>query len=204
MGERNGRGRGISGGCEVDPGVLSSYIPDFAVDFHDISHIPDERIRGEVTVRAMLLLMKHIQSPDLLDAVPAILGLLQKISTAQGAMECIEVFIRYLTTAVPSEKQEELTRKVSKSLKEGGRIMPSIAQKWIHEGIERGIERGIEKGIEQGIEKGIERGIEQGIEKEKLASARRMVQMRIPDEDIRKITGLPIEVIASLRKAKKR
>ena len=54
--------------------------------------------------------------------------------------------------------------------------------------------------LQEGIEKGIEKGIEEGIEREKLEAARKMARMGMSAADIRKITGLPLEQIESIRK----
>jgi predicted transposase/invertase (TIGR01784 family) len=102
----------------------------------------------------------------------------------------------------------DLKKQIERTVENGGNLMPTIAEKWLQEGIEkgiekgieRGIEKGIEKGIERGIEKGIERGIERGIEEGKIEAALNMVEMGMNDEDIRKITGLAAAKILQLRK----
>ena len=37
----------------------------------------------------------------------------------------------------------------------GGSPMPSLAQKWLEQGIHQGIQQGIQKGIQQGIQEGM-------------------------------------------------
>jgi predicted transposase/invertase (TIGR01784 family) len=156
---------------EVEP-VLERYIPDFDSEFYDISHIPDEAIRGEVVSRAFLLLLKHVQRPDLLETLPGIFELCNKLANSKRATEYIELFLRYLMSTVESGKRQAFTRQIEKSLKEGGRIMPTIADAILQE----------------------------GIDKEKLESARKMVHMGMSAADIRKITGLPIDRIEALRR----
>ena len=69
-------------------------------------------------------------------------------------------------------------------------------------GIEQGIERGIEQGIERGIERGIEQGIEKGIEKGRmegiLSTAKNLLRMGFPIEDVVKATGITKEELARL------
>ena len=72
-------------------------------------------------------------------------------------------------------------------------------EKGIKQGIEKGIKQGIEKGIKQGIEKGIKQGIEKGIEKgkkeEQVKIAKKLLEMKIPIEQIIDITKLTKEEI---------
>ncbi|MBD3314363.1 MAG: hypothetical protein GF344_01135, partial [Chitinivibrionales bacterium] len=125
-------------------------VPEFAVELYDISHLPDESIRGEMMVRATLMLMKHIFDPHLLEELPRILSLWQEVATAKGAVDCLEIIIRYLAATLPSEKREDFSRAVVKSIKESEGIMPTIAQKWVEEGFEKGVEKGIELGVDKG------------------------------------------------------
>ncbi len=40
------------------PGYLKEYIPDFNYRLYDISHVPDEEIKGEVLLRILLMTLK--------------------------------------------------------------------------------------------------------------------------------------------------
>ena len=66
-------------------------------------------------------------------------------------------------------------------------------------GEEKGIKQGFEKGIKQGIEKGIKQGIEKGIEKgkkeEQVKIVKKLLEMKIPIEQIMDITKLTKEEI---------
>ena len=63
-----------------------------------------------------------------------------------------------------------------------------------------GIEQGIKQGIEQGIKQGIEQGIEQGIMQEKQQTAKKLLELNTPTEQIKKITGLSKEEIEKIVK----
>ena len=171
------------------------YIPDFSGEIFDISHIPDESIKGAVLIRALLLLMKYVKNPSLLDAIPGIFQLINDLGNKTRATEYIELFLRYLMSTIETDKKEVFTKEIVKTLKEGGTIMPTIAESYIQEGIERGFEKGIEKGFEKGIEKGIENG--------KLDDAEKMIALGMSTGDIRKITGLSRSQIDGLRKKRK-
>jgi len=62
--------------------------------------------------------------------------------------------------------------------------MPTIAEKWVQEGVKIGIEKGIEKG--------------------KTEDAGKMISLGMNNTDIRKITGLPISKIEEMRKKVKK
>jgi predicted transposase/invertase (TIGR01784 family) len=51
---------------------------------------------------------------------------------------------------------------------------------------------------EEGEEKGIEQGIEQGINQEKLSTARNLIDIGMSEEQIAKVTALPLETIRGL------
>ena len=55
-------------------------------------------------------------------------------------------------------------------------------------------------GIEQGIKQGIEQGIEQGIMQEKQQTAKKLLELNTPIEQIEKITGLSKEEIEKIVK----
>ena len=187
-GQRKWQGDGRLGDLfEVDS-AFRQYIPDFDAEVYDISHIPDQAIRGEVIGRALLLLLKYVQSPELLHSIPKIFELFDGLANSTRTTEYLELFFRYLMGTVESSKKEALVRQVAKTMKKGGQIMPSILEQAMREGVEKGIEEGMEKGMEKGIEKG------------KLDIAEKMIDMGMPTADIIRITGLSSRRIASLRK----
>ena len=72
------------------------------------------------------------------------------------------------------------------------------------ERIENGIrsvsfKAGIERGIEQGIEQGIERGLEQGSTKERISIISAMLNNGMSQEEISRITGIPIKEVKSVK-----
>ena len=68
--------------------------------------------------------------------------------------------------------------------------MATIAEKWIEEGVKIGLEKGEQKGEKKGEKK--------GIKKEKLETARRMINDDFPIESIIKYTELTEEEIKRL------
>lgn len=164
------------------------YIPDFNSEIYDISHIPDEEIRGSILLRVHFLIMKYINSPQLFDKLHDILNMMALLSEKRKKTEYLETFLRYLVSTVDNSKFEVIKTELKRTVDKGDDLMPTIAQMWIKEGMEKGVEKGVEKGIEKGIKK------------EKMETAKKMIQLNMSTEDIRKITGLSIKKIDELRK----
>ena len=72
------------------------------------------------------------------------------------------------------------------------------------ERIENGIrsisfKAGIERGLEQGLEQGLERGLEQGSTKERISIISAMLNNGISQEEVTKMTGIPIKEVKAIR-----
>ena len=149
------------------------YIPDFKSEIYDISHIPDDKIRGEILLRVNLLLLKYIFRPDLFEKLHEILELFITLSNKSKATEYLEVLMRYLVASVDSKQTEKLKTEFKKAIKYGGNIMPTIAEKWTQD----------------------------AIAKEKINTAEKMIEKGMTSGDIRDITGLSIRKIEEIRKS---
>ena len=72
------------------------------------------------------------------------------------------------------------------------------------ERIENGIrsisfKAGIERGLEQGLERGLEQGLEQGITKERISIISAMLNNGISQEEVTKMTGIPIKEVKAIK-----
>ena len=65
--------------------------------------------------------------------------------------------------------------------------------------MEKGKEQGIKEGKEQGIREGMEKGKEQGIKEEKIKTAKNLLNMNLPLEQIADATGLSVDEIKNLK-----
>ena len=66
------------------------------------------------------------------------------------------------------------------------------------EGFDEGREAGLQVGIQQGIEQGIEQGIARGAYQNKLETAKAMLKIGIPLEQVQFCTNLPLDEVQSL------
>ena len=93
-------------------------------------------------------------------------------------------------------KGEAFDDGLKQGIKEG--IEQGLAQ-GIEQGLAQGIKQGITQGVAQGINQGIEQGIIQGVEQNKKEIAVNMLKSGYSNNDISKITKLPLDQIKKLK-----
>ena len=169
------------------PGYLEEYIPDFNYRLYDISHVPDEEIKGAVLLRILLMTLKYIFTPELNHRLrEEIFPLFLELKDKEKGTEYLDVLLRYLTRSARGLPEKELDESVRKLFEEGGDMMQTIAEKWKKEGIKIGEKRGEKKGEERGIEK------------KAIETAKNLLEMGIDVDMIAKATGLKKEQVEKL------
>ena len=134
------------------PEELERFLPDFSYVLCDISGFRDEEIKGIITLKATLLLLKYILRDELRDRLPAILGLLRELISKKTGMEYLKTVLTYLVRGTDRVNEEDMRSAMEEVLPlTGGEIMPTIAEKWIEQGVQKGIQQGVQQGIQQGI-----------------------------------------------------
>jgi len=101
---------------------LFRYIPDFKFEFYDLSRFTDEKIKGTVMARVMLLLLKHISDPDIVDKLPDILALMKELMEKETGLQYFETVLRYLFSTM-----DNVSAEMKKSKKLPSRQFP---KKW--------------------------------------------------------------------------
>ena len=158
------------------PDYMKAYIPDFKYNLYDISHVPDESIKGAVLLRILFLTLKYIFTPELRYKLrKEIFPLFHELKDKAKGTEYLEALLRYLTDSARNLPLEELNETVTQLFEEGGEIMATIAEKWIEKGIEKGMEKGKWDVVKNSLEAGL------------------------PIKTIERITGLPIEEIKQVK-----
>ena len=154
------------------PDFVKEYIPDFTYHLEDISHLPDEDIKGAVLSRILLLTMKYILFPELRSKLPGILKLFLELEDKRKGTEYLEALLRYISAGARYLNVDELKESVSQVFDQGGDIMATIAEKWFNEGKEEAIWSVIKNALSEGL----------------------------PMKTIEKLTGLPAKKINQLKK----
>jgi predicted transposase/invertase (TIGR01784 family) len=134
-------------GLIVDDGELERYLPDFDYELCDLSDFEDEEIKGAVVLRVAMLLFKYIFRDELADRLPGILGLLRELTDKRSGLEYLEAVLRYLSSGTDKVDKDDLRQAVEAALPEiGGKVMSTIAEKWVEEGMQQGIQQGVQQG----------------------------------------------------------
>ncbi|MCP5046585.1 MAG: Rpn family recombination-promoting nuclease/putative transposase [bacterium] len=121
---------------------LKPYIPDFKYNLQDISHIPDEKIKGSILLQILLKTLKYIFTPELRDKLPGILKLFKKLLDKNRVSEYFKALTAYLTSSAKQMKKKELDKIITEAYDQGGDIMQTIAEGWLKEGRKEGEKRG--------------------------------------------------------------
>lgn len=133
------------------PAALNGYTPHFAYELLDLSALPEDAIKGEVVLRAVLLAFRSVLRPNVGVRLFDIVRLLSELTPERSALQYIETLLRYLVAA-PSDLTVEQIRTVLEIVgKERQTMLISpAAQQWLEEGREEGRQEGRQEGELQG------------------------------------------------------
>lgn len=126
---------------ELDP-----FLPRFQYLITDLTHFADDEIRGIELLRAPLLAMRHYYDDDLVERIPRILRVLAAVVHTQPGLDVLMALWHYLssTDRVGEREFEEATKEAFPG-SEGQRIMATITNRWIQQGLEQGLEEGLRR-----------------------------------------------------------
>ena len=191
------------------PVILEKYIPAFQYELYDISHMPEEQIKGEVKLRIILMALRYIFQPEIMTRLKSIFQLFLELKNKDKTdfNRYLELLLIYLGSNLKNVKAGQLREAVDEVLEEGGAIVNTIFQQikeegkeiGVKEGKEIGVKEGKEIGVKEGIEIGEERGMERGEEKSKLRIALNCLMKGMDIRTIAQLTELPVERIESLK-----
>jgi predicted transposase/invertase (TIGR01784 family) len=133
------------------PAALAGYTPHFAYELLDLSALPEEAIKGEVVLRAVLLAFRSVLRPNVGVRLFDMVRLLSELTPERSALQYIETLLRYLVAA-PSDLTVQQIRDVLEVVgKETQTMLISpAAQQWLEEGRQEGRQEGREEGREEG------------------------------------------------------
>jgi len=171
------------------PESFKKYIPAFRFELSDVSHMPEEEIKGEVELRIVLTAFKYIFNPEIMSRLKNIFQLFRELPDKTKFNEYLELLLLYLGSNIKDVKPDQLRDSVSEALEEGGAMMSTIWQQVM------------EKGKEIGVKEGEEIGIKEGEEKKSLRVALNCLIKGMDVQTIAEITDLPVERIELLKTA---
>ncbi len=175
--------------------------------FFDLSRMPDEKIRGTVILRIVLLTIKYIRSEELVTKIDMILELFKELKDDPEAKEYARSFSFYVEHAAREELKEMLEQKIRHFFTDEELESSTVVRELEERGKKKGIDIGKKKGIDIGKKEGIDIGKKEGIDigkKEGIDIGTEatilILKTNKSDEQIAKDTGLPVEKIRELRK----
>jgi predicted transposase/invertase (TIGR01784 family) len=173
------------------PVILEKYIPAFQYELYDISHIPEEQIKGEVKLRIILMALRYIFQPEIMSRLKNIFQLFRELSDKADFNRYLELLLIYLGSNIKNVKAGQLRDAVNEVLEKGGAMVNTIFQQIREESIEIGEQIGEQRGEKRGVQK--------GEEKSKIRMALNCLMKGMDVQTIAELTELPVERIESLK-----
>ena len=155
------------------PDTLVKYIPIFSYELFDVSHMPEEQIKGEVKLRIVLMAFRYIFHPEIMSRLKNIFQLFRELPGKTEFNRYLELLLIYLGSNIKDVKPDQLRDAVDEALEEGGAMMSTVFQQVM----------------------------EEGEEKNKLKVARNCLMKGMDVRTIAEITELPVERIEALKNA---
>lgn len=151
---------------DAPPDLVEAYV---LRPFHliDLCCISDEAITGDVDLRAVELIMKHITDPHLLAYLKdSFTPLLQELLRVKKNKNLAEILLEYVVRAGNIESVEQFRNFIAEAVApvspEIGDTVVSLGDRLIQQGLEKGLERGLEKGRRQALRVMVQRMLERG------------------------------------------
>ncbi len=112
---------------------LDVYIPDFNYLLYDLSSISDEEIKGTVILKATLMALKYLTTPEPGKHLDRIFNLFQGLGESNTPLQYLETLLRYIVSATDKIEEKDIKKAINQIGKEAD-IMPTLAEKWIEQG----------------------------------------------------------------------
>ena len=122
------------------PEALRPYMPNF----HYLSHLSEEAIRGEVWLRVTLTVLRAIFDPQLRKELPRLVTLIFELRKQKTGLAYIRAILYYLTMATGKVSRQDLRAALLQQGPIGEKTMMTIAEEFIQEGKVEGIVESIE------------------------------------------------------------
>lgn len=147
------------------PAAFWGYWPAFNYLLVDLNQFDDVEIRGVVLTKITMLLMKHIMSDQLGETLVGFVQLLKQLADAETGLQYLELLLRYVSSANERITEDDLNQIIHLALgNKGDKIMTTLAEKWIQQGLQQGVQQGLQQGVQQGLQQGVQQGLQQGVQ----------------------------------------
>uniref|UniRef100_UPI004056C01F Rpn family recombination-promoting nuclease/putative transposase n=1 Tax=Candidatus Electrothrix sp. TaxID=2170559 RepID=UPI004056C01F len=117
--------------------VLLQHLPEFSPVLHDVARSDDQEISGETAARTLLLLLKYIFRPDLVERLPDLLVQAKTLLTDENGREIMFTLLYYLTEGTDKVDEKTLRTALDQAVP-GGDTMKSFLKKYFDQGRQEG------------------------------------------------------------------
>ena len=142
------------------PHALKPYVPNFTYSLMDLSKLSDEEIKGQLLLRVALLLMKHIDAPDLKEyLIETILPLLNEFTQKETGLETLETVLYYLFQGNPHLEKASVIPQIQEQFvsEKAQEVIMTIAEQLRQEGLQQGVQQGVQQEALQLVVKLLEK-----------------------------------------------
>ncbi len=120
---------------------LNKYIPEFNYLLYDLSTISDEEIKGRVILKATLMALKYLTTPEPGKYLDRIFNLFKDLSESNTPLQYLETLLSYIASASDKIEEKDIKEAI-RQIGKGADIMPTLAEKWIEQGEQQGMIKG--------------------------------------------------------------
>ncbi len=139
-----------------ESGLISEYVPKFQYILKDLSEFTEADIKGNITLRLFLSIMKQIFNPDFGQHFDKLLSLFAELSKQETGMEYIETVLRYMYDVRDDIDSDETETKLIRVMDEDKKeVIMTVAERLRKEGEIRGEIRGEIKTYEELLASGL-------------------------------------------------
>ena len=150
----------------------------------DLTCVPDETFQKQYWIGMLGLFMKYAHERNVLKIFEKAKAIIRFIAGDDKNFDYIQLFLRYISSRVDKKERTKLFHYLHNNIGEkGDKLMTTLAQHWIEEGMEKGMEKGIEKGAINNS----------------ILVAKKSLEIGLDFKTISRITGLDEEQIRKLQ-----
>ena len=135
------------------PEALKPYVPSFEYHLVDLSGMSDDQIKGSLFLRVFLMIMKHIDSPELSHLLASVIWpLFEKLFEEGSGLRYLEDVLYYLFKASSHLNEEEVAQQVQNllSFEDAQEVIMTIAEQLEQKGRQKGLQEGRQEGRQEG------------------------------------------------------
>ena len=143
------------------PEALKPYVPSFEYHLVDLSGMSDDQIKGSLFLRVFLMIMKHIDSPELSHLLATVIWpLFEKLFEEGSGLRYLEDVLYYLFKASSHLNEEEVVQQVQNllSFEDAQEVIMTIAEQLEQKGLQKGLQKGRQEGRQEGHQEGRQEG----------------------------------------------